>query len=66
MGRCGRWKVGGLSAQPAWKAHKTLLNSSKPLLSFSLLKRMDLDPFLPLHGGRGAGGNGGFVPEGGS
>lgn len=50
---CGRRRRGEPSAQPASRARKTSpssLNSDEPLLAFSILKRIEADPFLPLLG----------------
>lgn len=44
-----------LSQPPKPKRFHPLLNSYEPLLSFSLLKRMEADPFLPLLVAEGTG-----------
>lgn len=47
--------MGESSAQPASRAHKTSpssLNSCELPLAFSLLRRIEVDPFLPLLGSR--------------
>lgn len=57
VAECGKQRIGGPPAQPASTAHKTSPSSLnyEPLLSFSLLERMEANSFLLLLGGTWVG-----------